>query len=195
MTHIYFRKILKYDPTINGKYSKYVGYSKITSQEIDPGIEFPIEHSLNIPPSLEPTVFSSKLLRSVQTVNQYFNEKEIIYLKELNEIQFELTSLLSKKEYEEEGSNLVRQRFIEAFIEDNLVEKRRETQARMDQLIKNFSSLKSGNYLVVSHSFFMKLLDIYLKNRNLFQQPTIIRKHFDFREKTFEFGEGFDFLI
>ncbi len=195
MININFRKILKYDPTFAGTYSKYDGYQIIGTQEIDPEIEKNQENEIQIPENLLFPVFSSSLKRGIQTTQRYFDVNYITALDELKEVKFDLRNLLTHHEYEKFGSNLVRERFIEAFINDSLLEKREDIKKRILFLQNLFSNLVEGNYLVISHSFFMKIFDTYILNKNIFEKPDLLRSIFDYREKTFDFGEGFNFRV
>jgi hypothetical protein len=192
--NIKVRKIFKYDPTFNNTYSRYEGYSLITRQEIDP----PVENS-NIIENLESIsspIYCSNLLRGKQSAKIFaagLNISKIIDIAELNEVLFDLTQLVSKEEFESEGSTLVRKRFIESFIDNALLESRDAIELRIKNIFRILSDLPENNYLLISHSFFMKLLQIYLNNSNLFEQPTILRQEFDCKKKTFDFGKGFDF--
>lgn len=195
MVKLYFRKILEYDPTFSGKLSRFNGYNLITSQKRDPSILDMQNYELSIPKNVSLKIIASSMKRAIETAYKYFNNSEVTVLDELREIKFELNSLLTEDEYHKGGSSLVRQRFIEAFILDSLSEKRHEIQTRMDSLIKKFLSQEFENYLIVSHSFFMKIFQIYLINQNLFDEPTLIKEYFDPNINTYKFGEGFDFIF
>lgn len=194
MKKLIFRKIFPYNPTFGGKYSVYQGYCLITLQTKSPGIEEELE--IKILDKLENIIFSSPLKRARETsrsIAKKYKSQKIIVLEELKEVMFDLKSLLTEEEYLKEGSNLVRKRFIESFIKDQLVEKRAEIKSRVDSARDILSKYPVGNYLLISHSFFMKILQIYLKNNKLFDHPEILSKEFDYKLKTFEFGEGFEF--
>lgn len=189
---IYFRKILEYDPTFNGRYDEYGGYSKITLQEADPVIITNQSYKLDIPENIFKPIFSSPLRRAKQTANKYFQTEEIDILNDLREIKFDMHKLLSESEYQKERSNLVRERFIEAFINDELAENRQNIEARVNSVLKKLRKLEPNNYLVISHSFFLKIMECYLIEKELFKNPTLIKDHFNPLKKTFEFGKGFD---
>jgi broad specificity phosphatase PhoE len=189
MKKIVVRKIFSYDPTFAGKYSKYVGYALIAKKKLDPSIEDGEAFKKNFD-----TVFCSSLKRGIQSAKRYSNTK-IEKLSLLDEISFDLTQLLSKEEYKRFGSNLVRQRFVEAFVTDNLDESRKSLKSRIKILIKKLEELPEGDYLLVSHSFFMKIVEVFLKEDSLFDNPDLVRKHFNTDNKTYEFGSGFEFKL
>lgn len=190
-----FRKILKYDPTFGDRLSKYDGYTRITTQVADPDIQIQQDDSLDALPNLNPIIFTSSLKRGMQTARVSFPNITASALTELNEIKFDLTKLVSKEEYLDKGSTLVRTKFIESFIEDSLLERRVDIKARMDTIIKMLTTIKHGDCLIISHSFFMKLFQIYISHHDLFDNPNILRTYFDSNIKTFEFGKGFDCLV
>lgn len=196
MKRIIFRKIFTYDPTFGGKYSIYQGYCPITLQKRSPGIAKDL--NIEVPLKLENVIFASSLKRGVETANllaKKYGIKKVLLLDDLKEVIFDLQDFLSEKEFEKEGSNLVRKKFIESFIKDKLVEKRSRIEARIQKIFDDLNKYPNGNYLLISHSFFMKILQIYLKNKDLFKNPEILRKEFNYRLKTFEFGEGFEYNL
>jgi hypothetical protein len=197
MKNFYARKIFPYDPTYGGKYSKYNGYCLSASNKTDPHIigkaDIKIERRDNL------HILSSPLQRAKDTAEALAEElhiADIAYLAELSEIPFDMKQMLSNDEYERFGSNLVRERFIEAFFSDTLSEKRNTLQKRIKKLIANLSRLPNGNYVIVSHSFFLKLVQIYLTVGDLiFEQPKLVEEYIDPTEKTFDNGKGFDFSL
>lgn len=192
MSVIYFRKILEYDPTFGGKYDEYDGYSEITLQKLDPEIIKNQTYKLDLPTSISLPIFCSPLKRARQTAQKHFETNEIETLADLLEIKFDMHRFLSKQEYKEEKSDLVRERFIEAFVDDELSESRQAIQKRLDSVLGKIRQLESGNYLLISHSFFLKLLHCYLVEKNLFNNPALLKKHFNPNKKTFDFGSGFE---
>jgi hypothetical protein len=194
MKKIQFKKIYKYDPTFEGKYSKYQGYKLITLQKNSPGI-LPGDHEAQSVRFKK--VFTSSLLRGAESGKYISNKININHekTKDLNEIKFDLEKLLSEEEFNNMGSNLVRQRFIESFIKDSLNESRKNIKTRILRLLKRINGLENGYHLFICHSFFMKIFQIYLMDNSLFENPKIVHKYFDPTKKTFEFGEGFEFII
>jgi broad specificity phosphatase PhoE len=196
MRKFYLTKIFPYDPTYGGKHTKYKGYALITKQKLSPGISSTMK--LLLPSKINVPVYCSTLNRARQTatiISKSQKVNKIQKLPELNEILFSLESLLTGRDYEKYGSDLVRQRFIDAFIKDELMESRSSVKARMERLLSKLEKLPNGNYLLISHSFFMKLLQIFLKHNDLFDNPKLLRDNFDYRKKTFNFGEGFNFTL
>lgn len=196
MKKIIVSKTLAYDPTFGGQYSRFDGYSLITLQQKSPKISSMT--LLKTPKVKVNAIFCSPLRRGVQTAEifgQVLNQGNIIEVEELKEVLFDLKSLVSENEFKEKGSTLVRQRFIDAFIQDQLLESRTRLKERAESLLQRIANLDGRTYLLISHSFFMKLLQIYLKNNNLFDQPELLQKYFDVTKKTFDHGDGFSFYV
>jgi len=53
----------------------------------------------------------------------------------LREVKFDLKQLLTYEEFEHEGSNLVRERFIQAFEKDELDEPLHSIKERMEKVL------------------------------------------------------------
>lgn len=186
---------MQYDPTFDGRYSKYQGYQKIAMQVVDPVIVQSPSKEMDVSNNLTTHIFASSLRRGVLTANRYYDSQDITLLDELKEVKVDLTALLSEEEYVERGSDLVRERFIEAFIKDTLNEKRSEIESRLKSLLKIIEGVEEGDYLMISHSFFMKILQAYVINRKIFKEPSLLKYLFDPKVRTFDFGCGFDVCI
>ena len=185
---IYFRKTFEYDPQINGL-SKYESYDRVVRQTYSPEIVTPQSHENFDLPTL-----CSNLKRCIQTA-EIISSGRITILNELREIKFSMHGLLSEKEYEEFGSNMVRERFIQAFINDSLLEKRIEIQKRMKRVIKLITK-GSNDKLVVSHSFAMKIFEaFFLHKKDIFTNSSLISEFIFPQTKTYGFGEGFEVII
>jgi broad specificity phosphatase PhoE len=194
MKKIIVRKIFPYDPTFDGKYSKYEGYALITTQELDPGII----SEIYIKVDKSTKIYASYLNRSRQTASAIGNTSGITnigILKDLAEIKFDLKKLLRIDEYDKYGSILVRQRFVEDFINDDLMEKRVEIKKRIDRILTTLETAEETKILLISHSFFMKIMEVYLNNKDLFTKPRILKDFFDTNKRTFDNGTGFDFYM
>ncbi len=195
MITIFIKKIFAYDPTFNGTYSKYEGYRKITRQEQSPGIKK--QHGIEKTTVFSGPIYSSVLRRGEESGEVYADRFRVPFITTplLNEIRFDLHNLVTENEFEEFGSSLVRERFIMMFEENGLLERRDEIQYRIERLMMLLKNNPEGKYLLVSHSFFMKLLETYLHEPDLFEHPELLKRTFDNKMKTYEFGEGFTFMI
>lgn len=183
MKKVFFRKNLEYDPTFKGKFSRYEGFLKISVKDFDPEI-LPGQKLLG---RKKTNSFCSTALRSRQSV---VNGTE---LNILDEIRFNLGNLLTRDEYGAGGSNLVRERFLLFFEKDLLDESRINVQDRLNKLLRFIEDLPNGKYLFVSHSFVMKIFETYLKEPGLFEKPEKLRGYLNPQNKTYNFGEGFEY--
>ena len=186
-------KIYEYDPTFGGLYSKYEGYKRICLQEEDPGI-CNISNSNII--SCE-SLYSSKLKRGIESAEILSKHGDISFKSTylLNEIIFDMSKLLTETEYIEFGSFLVRKRFIDAFTRNELNEPLDNIHDRIEKLLFLLSIDKSKKITLVSHSFFMKIFEIYLQDKDLFTFPERIKNYFDPYKKLYNFGESFEFTL
>jgi len=190
MKKIVMRKTAKYDPLIPG-FSRYGSYDLITRQKYQPGIV----REDKMAEGIYDGIFASDMRRGVETAGLYHSAKPALLLPDLREVKFSLKDLLTEEEYDSGGSNLVRQRFAERFMDDRLSENRRSIRERILALLKRLTRLQGGTYLGISHSFFMKILDIYVKDGDLFKHPTLLAKYFNTQKKTYNFQEGFEFEL
>lgn len=191
MKKIFVRKIFPYDPTLNGKCSKYEGYCLICLRRGNPDISKDLK--IQIPKRIN-KVYCSNLKRGIETAKSMSKEYKETSL--LNEVLFDLSKLVTKEEFEKYGSDKVRLKFIEHFIQDRLLEKKSTIKSRILRLLSKLNKLPDGGYLLISHSFLMKILEVYIKTEGkLFASPRLLRKYFDYRKKTYNFGEGFEFNL
>ena len=182
---VFICKTLKYDPKLNINDSLYYGYRLVGMQKYDPNI---IAKNNNILVNKNNAVCSTSK-RTIQTA-QYFGFMSIKTIPILNEIKFDLGKLLTEKEFNKYGSSLVRTRFIEAFISNDLNEKRQNIQNRINLLIDYIKNNEFTTYF--SHSFFMKILQAYIESKyQLFESPEILYHFIDANKPTYEYGKGF----
>lgn len=86
------------------------------------------------------------------------NNVKIKKLGCLNEIKFSIKKICSQSEYNRYGSVIVRERFVEAFIKNELTESRKQIEKRCKKLDRLLSGEKKPqNILCVSHTFFLKI--------------------------------------
>lgn len=144
-------------------------------------------------------IIHSNLTRARETaevIRELFSDSSISLKPTplLNEVRFSIKALATEEEYQKHGSDIVRKRFIDHFIADKLLESREEIAKRIQGLLKLLNTqYQNKRVLCVSHSFFMKIFKIYLADSNLFEDPDILKDHFNPKKKTFEFCEGFCF--
>jgi hypothetical protein len=187
MRVIYVRKNLVYDPTSGGKYSYYEGYCRVTEGTEDPGI-LPLQELISLDNARR--VFCSPAKRARESVGGKYE-----VMGDLGEVKFMLSKLVSKMEYNLSGSVVVRQKFLEMFIRDTLGEQRTEIKRRVCSLMSRLGKLPRGRYLLISHSFLMKILEAYIFHKDLFENPGKLSGYLNPKIRTYNFGEGFEFEI
>lgn len=194
------RKTGKYNPLVGGL-TKYQSICLLTLQKKSPliseGEKVRLQKSfLPLKKDNPKIIYSSPLLRAKETARiiGVILREEVVIDYRLGEVTFELNKLLSEKEYQEYGSVLVRQRFMEAFITDSLLEKREEIRKRIISFMNEISLSEKTCVVIVSHSFLMKLMQIYFcDKKDIFNSPQLVKRYFDYRLRTFNYGEGFEF--
>lgn len=172
---------------------KYTFYAQATKQVSDPDIDLPISYHPRYQRGQYMTVFSSPLRRGLSSAS--YLAQHVVALDQLREVRFDLTQLVTKQEYMLYGSNLVRGRFVKAFIADTLLEKRQMIIGRVRKLLLYLYSLHTNEIVCVSHSFFMKIIEAHTKGCDLLQYPEKIADFIQPNTKTYPFGEGFVYTL
>jgi len=186
-------KIGHYDPKIKSL-SKYESLCLLTMQKNDPGIITSKQNTSLFNKNEEPTlIISSTQLRGKQTAtltnSLLTKQARILYTNLANEIIFDMSTFCSKKQYEKHGSNIVRQKFINSFSTNKLIEKHHQLHKRFEQLrlmLKTESQFHK-NILIVSHTFFIKLFIIYIDHPDLFTKPNITRQYINPQARIMQF--------
>lgn len=202
---IFILKTGVYDPRF-GVLDKYSSYEYVTRQKYSPPLKeteslekLQMHFKKQMQQGVE-CIYCSQATRTFETARlilTYFSQKDrkIVAISELNEVKFSLKELLTREEYEKFGSNLVRERFIEFFMEDRLMESRKQLKKRVQRLLAKLRDSQENKFLLISHSFFMKLLQIYLREPALFESPEALKTYFDPYQRTFDCGDGFSFCL
>lgn len=200
---VYILKIGPYDPEIQGL-SKYESYDLIATCRYSPGLsnkEYVKQHVERSRIKGTEIILCSKAKRAEETAavikELVGRNAKIVPTLLLNEVGFSMKSLLSEEEYRKGGSDIARERFIERFVADKLLEPRNRVYKRIKNLLELLTQdpYRDKKVVCVSHSFFMKVLSIYLRNKKLFGEPSILKKYFNPKKRTFEFCEGFTFTV
>lgn len=191
------RKIGRYDPTLNGTFStRYEGYCNSASGNTEPALTEESIEDLKRKSSqigAQMIVHSTKL-RGVQTA-QYLARTDTLFVPTnyANEVTFDMRQMVSETEYNMGDSNLVRARFIESFRDNTLLETRDSIKERLEGLLELLRDTNAPTIVLVSHSFFMKILQGIVSDIPLFAEPQRLEELINPNKKTFEFGEGFTF--
>lgn len=192
-------KVGKYDPTLDGKYDRYTGLCFSAKLASDPPLSPDAEETLMpaVTSSQSTVVFHSTLLRGRQSaeVFQKHRHTPLIPNPDLNEIPFSLSDFVTAEEYDRERSVPVRKRFTEAFAADTLLEKRKNIIERAKRVNALLTSLDEPAVTLISHSFFMKVLEATLNGEDLDEEPELLKNRIKPEESTYHFGGGFVFDI
>lgn len=180
---MYIQKILEYDvyakTTGTARYQRVL---KLLNQSIDPKTLLP--NSINCG---QQAVLTSPRKRAISCIKKD-STLSISISPELNEIAFSLQEFCTEENFRKNGSTAVRKAFVQAFIEDKLDISHVQLQTELASILA--LSKQEEPPLCISHTFRMKLLDIYANiGDNLFKNPTTIKEHIDCKEHLYEFGE------
>jgi hypothetical protein len=174
-------KILPYNLTPTGV-ETFQFLTDLTAQRVDPPSLHPGELRLEAS-----TIFTSPLRRATECI-AVEQGKTIHPLHLLSEIPFELSDLCTEQEWNEYGSVIVRRRFKEKFIQDELGLSRQIMFGQIEDLISLDKAL-SGSVAYISHSFRMKLIEAYIRSHGkIVEQPTLIHEYIFDDQDTYAFG-------
>ena len=190
MIKIIFVRTAPYEYNLFGK-SLYESFDLVARKLYEPTLQ----RKLSLPNLPKPdTIFCSPRKRSIETakaIKQKFNPKsELRVTTLLREIDFSMSQFIAKAEFENVMLAIARTKFIQAFARNKLDEKKEAVRARIDKLL-GLVRKKSGTVLCCSHGFFMKLVQIYLKDKTIFAKPKKLVKLFEPGKKPFDFLEYF----
>lgn len=180
---MYIKKILAYDVyarTIGTARYQYI--LKLLDQSVDP--ETLIPNSIDC---TQQAVLISPRRRAISCI-QIDTTSSITVSPELNEIAFSLQEFCSEEDFLKHGSTAVRTAFVAAFIKNMLSISHEQLQTELESVIKLSKQIDPP--LCISHTFRMKLLEIYASiGEGLFQNPAIIKEYINYNKHMYEFGE------
>lgn len=179
-------KTLPYDPRQSEDQDMFSGFRCVTLQEFDPGIlQQVLAHKTK---SGVAFVSSARRAQDTARAQGYTKLQETTLF---NEVLFDLESLLTEKEFEQSGSSIVRERFVEAFVANRLLEPRPLLKARVRAVVQLAQGAEEQVVTCFSHSFFMKLVEAYVKTGGrVFDEPELLAKFMPPRQPTYPYGKG-----
>ncbi len=185
-----------YDYHLKGM-SLYQSFNAVAKREIEVSIKRSAGSYFknNLPKSIYKSdrVYCSPRKRSVQTAQFITDSPQI--LDELIEVKFKMEDFISEvKFYDEKGTPNVqkaRKSFVKALVNSNLEESYESVMIRIESLLTEISQNKAKKISVFSHGFFMKIIEAYIKDKNIKNNPQKLLKYFDGSAETFKFCEGF----
>ncbi len=142
-------------------------------------------------------VYSSPAKRARQTAELITLDYEV--LPELAEIKFTMEEIMSKQQFlslsEVSRVNDLRRAFFERLIASELSESFAEVLARVDRLIELIRQDTPSAAYICSHSFFMKVAEIYLQYPEVRHKPSSLFDYYDPAELAYNFAGGFSISL
>jgi|GEM_PF-5948288 len=157
-------------------------------------------HQFNFDLKKIDTIFTAEKGQTVATAELFIKlgltpNAKIIPTQLLNGIRFSMQDLVSKERFlslpQDKALSLARKIFITKLYENNLEESLEDLQKRMDSLIYLLKQNKKEIFCI-SHAFYMKLFEIYLKDREAFDKLETLQRAFNPNQKPYEPLSGFD---
>jgi hypothetical protein len=184
---IQFIKILEYEIKNKASNFDYEYVCDVTLQNKDPESLHP--NQLNI--DNVSIVFHSPLKRSVQCLNQ-LSRIQYIPVKSLKEIKFDMKQLATAEQILNEGSLIVRKRWKQEFVNDNLCITRNQIFQEVNEILKLCISSKFENIAIVSHTFRLKIIEAFIKTKGeIKNHPSLINDYLFDNQRSYPFGQGF----
>lgn len=177
------QKILSYD-IYAGTYGpdRYKHVCNLLMQTVDPNTLLPDTLDCR-----DQIVLTSPRPRATACI-KISSAKSVTEISELNEIIFQLNIFCNEESFLKSGSSAVRSAFIEAFIANKLGVLHTQLQGELD-FILNLSRQRNPP-LCISHTFRMKLIEIYSHiGAELFINPNIIRQYINPERHLYTFEE------
>lgn len=137
-------------------------------------------------------IASSPLKRARQTADAVQSKYRIV--EELKEVEYSMKQLLSEAQFQRLGdkaTTYARIRFFEALFNNELDESLHEVHIRVERLVTKLSQYNKP-VLAVSHGFFMKYLEFYLRDKHAALNYSEFQEFYDGTHPTYEFLEGFE---
>lgn len=137
-------------------------------------------------------VFCANDKRAFQTALLF--AKHPIKLDVLHEIRYGMNQVMPKAVFFGTGNKpnivIARRSFAEALARDGLAEDYSKVSNRTVKLLDYIKSVKGEAAVLISHGFFMKFVEIYLKENAISQDTGLFLKHFKEDSSMFGFCEG-----
>ncbi len=119
---------------------------------------------------------------------------ELLYIESdsLKEILFNLQDFCSEEDYAKFKSHIVRKKFKQFFVENQLPIKREVIFSEIKSLLSLCNAYSDREIAVVSHSFRLKIIEAFIKTKGEIEhKPELIYEYLFDNKKTYEFGVGF----
>lgn len=134
------------------------------------------------------TFETAKLIVKVKNLEKI----KIVQTPNLNGVIFNMKELVSKKEFIEDYDTAIikaRKMFVTKFFNNELLENRSSVIERINNLLIQLKDRE--NTICISHSFYMKFLEIYINTPEKFLNLNALIKAFDVEKKPYKPLYGF----
>ncbi len=142
------------------------------------------------------TASSGQTLETGKMFVKHYKHLRLVSTELLNPILFDMENLISEKDFFsmdlDNALNVARTNFVKSFYKGKLKESKNNLVKRFDQLLQLLKS--NPKSVVIGHAFFLKLLEIYLFNKEAFESEDALLKAFNPNQRPFNALEGFVYL-
>jgi broad specificity phosphatase PhoE len=148
--------------------------SQLARQDIDPSIDpskifDQLTHANHILRRYD-ALFVSESQRTSDTACKLAKKIKLptqVKLKELNEILFDPSKLVTETEYQNDKLVIIRQKLFESLVNDSNLESGKKVIDRVHKLNQILKLSDGDSVLVITHGFFMRYLDIFYRQKSL----------------------------
>lgn len=147
--------------------------TRLARQEVDPSIDPSKTHKrfsdLDFLEKKYDALFVSYSRRTHETANELSKKLDLsrpIELKELSEVLFDPSQLVTEQEYKEKKLTIIRERLFESLAKDSNIEPGKKVAERLMSLDRILHLSDAGSALVITHGFFMRYLDIFYRQKS-----------------------------
>jgi hypothetical protein len=186
MRDLFLLKVAPYG--LRGMQKDFTYYSDLAAQKISPplleGAQTHIIKSINGKIMRVDVLLCSPQERAIQTARilkeNFFRGTEITVDNNLNEIPFSLGNI-APSSY---SSTEARKTFLSDFMSDSLLESRDQIKRRVKRVLRVRKGIR---VLMVTHTFFMKVVEAFAKYPDLFENPEKLKLCFSTGKKLVEY--------
>ena len=171
----------------------YDSFDAVATRKIDPEILLPtvsqIESLKKITDSTD-VVYISDTRRARETAG--FLPKPIIETKLLREVGYSMDDFLDKNSFYEMDCNVnyARKKFFAAYADNRLNETHHGVVRRIEQVFATFEHNDKENIVLISHGFFIKLIEAYVRLPEFRTDPKKLFTIYDGGYPTYKFAGG-----
>lgn len=197
MTKIFVLRSAPYDYLIKGK-TLYESFDLVAQGKFSPKVNNEVGKQLLAPTFKQRSpndifVICSRRKRSIETAQ--IITKKIRATNLLVEVDYKMGDFISQTSFygtrSKPNVDKARRSFVNALVQDRLQEKYNSVLNRIEKIFEVISSTDKKYIVLISHGFFMKIIEAYIKDPEIKYNPKKLLKYFSGRTETFHFCEGF----